>query len=150
MLRILLFFSIWRCASILEQEGILFGAWLDYRPGVDSPKEFNQRLGKNAAFFQFSQVIPLDYNNPPPVDMIEETGTDAFIYLTVYPNSGFNAVTPAAINAFVKQLGGWTKKGKRVLVRYAPEMNGKVDLIKGLGLRLANNLLNLNKHGKIS
>jgi hypothetical protein len=71
-----------------------------------------------------SEIIPLNFNQPPPTELIDQTNTNAMLGLTVYPNSGFDIITQKDVDDFVKQIAGFTKKGRRVFIRFAPEMNG--------------------------
>lgn len=110
--------------------GILFGAWLNTSlvageggPTFDSPTQFNKRMGINAAFFQLSETFPLDFNNPPPFRLIDETNTNAFYMLTVYPTK-LDGVLNSEINDLVSQVAGFNDKGRRVFLRFGPEMNG--------------------------
>lgn len=57
--------------------------------------------------------------------MIERSGTDAAVFLTVYPTSGFDAVTTADFDALAKQILDYqTTNNRTVFLRYAPEMQG--------------------------
>ena len=81
---------------------VLFGAWVDSVPEVgDTPLKFNARLGKNASFFQFAQNMPLDFNRPIPIELLNATGTNADLYITVYPPKNnprpYDAITDKAI-----------------------------------------------------
>lgn len=57
-------------------------------------------------------------------NQIAVTKTDAIVYLTVYPFQGFSVITDSAISQLANKVGGWTKNGTRVFIRYASEMNG--------------------------
>jgi hypothetical protein len=112
--------------AILEpSDKILLGAWKDTAPGKDTPNEINRRLGQKLSFFQFAQNLPLDFNNPPPVQLLDDTKTNAILFMTVYalPN-GLDSVTTTAIDDFVRQIAGFTKAGRSVFIRLMPEMNG--------------------------
>ena len=108
---------------------IYFGAWLDTAdsaPGLgdgDRPTKFNQRMGFNASVFQYGQNIPID-TFPMPIEQIEATGTDAVVYLTVYPRPTPWNITDDMINQLAVQCGNYNKAGRKVLMRFAPEMNG--------------------------
>ncbi|KAJ3041471.1 hypothetical protein HDV00_009267 [Rhizophlyctis rosea] len=118
----------------LESNGIYFGAWLDTRPGYDSPVQFNRRVGQLSSFFQLAEDFPLDFNKPPPVELIDYTQTDALLYLTIYPSKAVvtNQTSNQVLDQFkdtdvqelVKQLLGYVANGRKVLVRLFPEMNG--------------------------
>ncbi|KAJ3071389.1 hypothetical protein HDU98_005419 [Podochytrium sp. JEL0797] len=126
---------------------IIWGAWVDttnakdaYQFGTaggDSPSSFNKRLGQNAGVFHLSQTLPL---TPSPwgggpltanLTHIEQTGTDAILFLTIYPNltapNPYDLYTDADIATLATQLDNISdpaKSGRRVMVRFAPEMNG--------------------------
>ncbi|KAH8921991.1 glycoside hydrolase family 26 protein [Atractiella rhizophila] len=113
---------------------VLFAAWCNpYEVGTSpSPATFNQAIGLNTPIFLMSQSIPLDTVDPTTgiggairSDLIEATQTDAAIYLTVYPNKGFEAVTDTDISQLTQQIASWKAPVNRtVLLRYAPEMQG--------------------------
>ncbi|KZT52689.1 glycoside hydrolase family 26 protein [Calocera cornea HHB12733] len=112
---------------------LLLGAWLD--TSTDSPQSFNARLGLPAPWFQFAQNIPVD-----PLDqstgqggivnasMVWETGTDAGVYVTVYPAQGFAAIRDQDWAALGVQLQSYVLAGRGVFLRFAPEMNGNWDV----------------------
>ncbi|KAJ3040617.1 hypothetical protein HDV00_010642 [Rhizophlyctis rosea] len=121
----------------LESNQIYFGAWLDTSPssaGFDSPVAFNKRLGHNAAMFQLSEDFPLDFNAPPPVEILDYTQTDALLYLTIYPskknvtvntsNQALAQFSDSDLSELVKQVVGYVVRGRKVFIRLFPEMNG--------------------------
>ena len=55
---------------------------------------------------------------------VADTNTDAFLYLTVYPYDGFEAVSDQAFNDFVAKIASLVNSGTRIMIRYASEMNG--------------------------
>ncbi|KAJ3069364.1 hypothetical protein HDU98_007605 [Podochytrium sp. JEL0797] len=126
---------------------LIFGGWIDTEDpntlstnigiGGDSPNLFNQRLGHQAGVFHFSQMLPLEISSFTQQQMtvnltaVEDTGTDAILFMTVYPD--FNAQNPydlytdADILMLAHQLDNMTnptKSARRVMMRFAPEMNG--------------------------
>ncbi|KAJ3066563.1 hypothetical protein HDU99_003811, partial [Rhizoclosmatium hyalinum] len=126
---------------------VVFGAWLDIQDpkkadpligvGGDSPATFNKRLGQNAGVFHFSQRLPLDKSKESgeeqtvPLKFIEDTGTDAILFITVYPHqwedNPYDLYTDADILKLAYQLDNLThpsKSARRVMLRFAPEMNG--------------------------
>ncbi|KAJ3062827.1 hypothetical protein HDU98_001331, partial [Podochytrium sp. JEL0797] len=125
---------------------ILFGAWIDTEDpkaagniglGGDSPTLFNQRLGLNAPVFHMSQQLPLQISPftqqqmTANLTMLEQTNTDAILLLTIYPNqaaaNAYDLYTDADIQLLATQLDNISnpaKSGRRVMVRFAPEMNG--------------------------
>ena len=61
---------------------LLFGAWLDTSNATDSMTSFSSRMGFNPSFFQLAQQIPLDFNNPPPVNLVDQLGPNVPLLLT--------------------------------------------------------------------
>ncbi|KAI8851003.1 hypothetical protein BC829DRAFT_388245 [Chytridium lagenaria] len=124
---------------------IILGAWLDTENRVganDRPSLFNQRIGRNAGSFQLAEEIPLRPNPFIPGDFLFsnisllDEGTDASLFMTVYPYSGFDAITDADIDTLVEQVNNITRiNGRSVFIRYGPEMNG--DWMQGFGRRPA-------------
>ncbi|KAJ3155574.1 hypothetical protein HDU89_006540 [Geranomyces variabilis] len=104
--------------------GIMLGAWLDTAPGRDTPAAFNARFGHNAAMVHLAQNLPLVPSALAPVQLLDQTNTNAILYLSIYPTVAPDALTDAQINALVQQLTTYTRNGRGVLLRLAPEMNG--------------------------
>ncbi|KAI8609136.1 glycoside hydrolase superfamily [Chytriomyces sp. MP71] len=125
---------------------IMFGAWVDSEDpkatvklglGGDSPSQFNQRLGQSAAVFHLSQSLPLAISpfdqteQTAPLNLVENTKTDAILFLTVYPNqtatNSWDLITDRDLQKLAWQLGNITDpraSSRRVMLRYAPEFNG--------------------------
>ncbi|GAA6041634.1 hypothetical protein JCM8097_007782 [Rhodosporidiobolus ruineniae] len=112
---------------------VLFGMWFDSSTEYgDSPSAINQKLGFNVPVFQMAQVIPrLPFNyvtgsgGPAPENTIEESETDAAVFLTVYPTTGFNNVTTDDFTILAQQILVYqTTYNRTVFLRYAPEMQG--------------------------
>lgn len=61
---------------------------------------------------------------PIPAAYIEATGTDADIYLTVYPYSGFASVQDSDLLSLAIQIRTYQGSGKTVFLRWAPEFSG--------------------------
>jgi len=101
-------------------------------PGYfETPAQLNEKYGFNFAAFQLSQPIPVpayDYvtgvGGPAPVALVGATGTDANVYLTVYPNQGLAAVTDADILSLAIQIRTIQGDGRTVFLRWAPEFSG--------------------------
>jgi beta-mannanase len=55
---------------------------------------------------------------------VQASNTDAIMYLTLYPSEGFAAVTPAGIEEFANSIKKILDAKRKVLIRYASEMNG--------------------------
>ncbi|KAJ3398619.1 hypothetical protein HDU80_008724 [Chytriomyces hyalinus] len=125
---------------------IIFGAWVETEAastvgpitlGGDTPSAFNTRLGQNAGVFHMSQSIPLAISpfdqtqQTAPLNLLETTKTDAILFLTIYPSqtgpTPYDLITDRDIQLLVWQLGNITEptlSGRRVLLRFGPEMNG--------------------------
>lgn len=109
---------------------VYFGAWLDTADSAagaldgDRPVKFNQRMGFNASVFQYAQDLPIPAGSFSfPIEQIEATGTDALIYLTVYPRPSLD-VADADIQLLALQLAKINASGRQVVMRFGPEMNG--------------------------
>ncbi|KAJ3049910.1 hypothetical protein HK097_009102 [Rhizophlyctis rosea] len=103
---------------------ILFGPWYDRLHG-DTPSLITQRLGHAPSMFQ-SDINMTDTLQMPTefIRQVDDTHTDTILYLTVYPIMGFDAVNDNAIRDLAGVVADQTKKGRRVFMRYASEMNG--------------------------
>ncbi|KAJ1552245.1 hypothetical protein HK405_012078 [Cladochytrium tenue] len=116
----------------LEPSGssLLFGAWYD-RPNGDTPLAINSRLQLNLSIFQTDidlsgAVKPLTGPNITTqfLTHLEDTGTDAVAYLTVYPLAGWGNVTDEQISDLISRVTAIIDTGRSIFIRYAPEMNG--------------------------
>jgi hypothetical protein len=108
---------------------VLLGAWVDSVPQVgDTPAKFNERIGRNASFFQFSEDMPLDFDKPIPIELLQATETNADLYITIYPprnyNHPYDMITDQAILDLGRQIAGFVLNGQRTFIRLFPEMNG--------------------------
>jgi hypothetical protein len=98
----------------------------------DTPSLINARIGQNLSFFQvdFSITQQANVTDPGPditdmaLQQLEATNTDAAIYWTVYPKDGLESVTDEILSDLVVRLKKAIATGRRVYIRYAPEMNG--------------------------
>ncbi|KAJ3021422.1 UNVERIFIED_CONTAM: hypothetical protein HDU68_009632 [Siphonaria sp. JEL0065] len=127
---------------------VIFGAWVDSENadtapiasgthGGDSPVAFNNRLGFNAGVFHLSQQLPLGISTydkseqTANLTLIEQTKTDAILFLTLYLNqtapNPYDLYTDADVMKLAYQLDNLTnplRSARRVMLRFAPEMNG--------------------------
>ncbi|KAJ3023828.1 hypothetical protein HKX48_000516 [Thoreauomyces humboldtii] len=105
---------------------LLFGAWLNFIKQADSPTLLNQRFGQAAVgVFQSNFNIPEELGIVQGlIDMVDATNSDAIMYLTVYPMSGLGNVTDDNITTFGNVVQASVLKGRKFMIRYAPEMNG--------------------------
>ena len=104
--------------------------WLD--TSWDSPLSFNQRLGRNASCFHFAQKIPLaaSWTPPegqtleddllPPLELIDQTSTDAILYLSVFPKRGLPVILDKDLQSLVQLVTDLNVRGRRVFLRFAP------------------------------
>lgn len=67
--------------------------------------------------------LPLDYiaNFSAQVDEVQ---SNAILYLTIYPMDGFENVPEFAIKDLANIMLNITSKGRKMMIRYASEMNG--------------------------
>ncbi|KAJ3040772.1 hypothetical protein HK097_002472 [Rhizophlyctis rosea] len=128
LLSALAIFSGVQAGVPLEPENgkIYFGAWYA-RPNGDTPAAINTRVGKKLAMFQSDFNITDTINEGNPLQFLQqmdETKSDAIMYLTAYPMYGFDSVTDKAIDDLANLVANVTNSGRRVFLRYASEMNG--------------------------
>ena len=100
----------------------------DSSPGAndgDRPTKFNERMGFKASINQYAQDIPIPSDSFPfPSEQIDATGTNAIVLLTVYPRPTPWNISDAAILALANQCAELNRNGRRILLRFGPEMNG--------------------------
>jgi hypothetical protein len=132
MIAVLLIISGAYCQTLapLEPAGgkILFGPWYN-RVDKDTPFKTQERVKVPPfSLFQSDMDIGQTLKNAEDImqtaDQIAETKTDAIMYLTIYPKDGFEAVSDSALQAFVAIVKHITDSGRRMMIRYASEMNG--------------------------
>ena len=84
-------------------------------------------MGFNAPVFQYGQNIPI---NPKddfafPDEQIIATGTDAMVFLTLYPRPNPWSIPESDIEALVSQFTRLiVNENRKCFIRFAPEMNG--------------------------
>ena len=101
---------------------LILSAWLDTTNG-DRPVDANARMGFNFGAFQYAQTIPVTTFEFPE-SQIYATGTDALIYLTVYAGGTSFIFSDADIQVLTQQCGRINNAGRKILLRFFPEMNG--------------------------
>ncbi|KAG0151708.1 hypothetical protein CROQUDRAFT_650734 [Cronartium quercuum f. sp. fusiforme G11] len=120
-------------AAMGELDQIYYGVWVDTNVGYsDTPLLYNTRLGRNASVFHIAQNMPLSpYNyttgagGPAPEYMIENTATDAGVFITVYPTS-LTILSDNDYTVLGNQILAYQKDFNRtVFLRWAPEMQGR-------------------------
>ncbi|KAI9337179.1 hypothetical protein DFJ73DRAFT_763505 [Zopfochytrium polystomum] len=120
----------------------VFGAWLnmgEFPKDVDSPKQWNQRLGFDAAAFEMRMSIP-PWTDEPIVLQPDrwDDRTDAAVFMTVClsqstsgnPRCGCTKQPSVAHRGRCDANGGQAAEhrgfdGAEVLLRYMPEMDGE-------------------------
>jgi len=122
-------------AAMFEPPGsqVLMGSWIDTQQGYeDTPELTNERIGRLLPVYQIAQEIPLpayDWvtgaGGPAPERLIEESASTAAVFLTVYPNQGFDVVLDEDLVNLGNQINDYMKLHNRTcFLRYAPEMQG--------------------------
>ncbi|KAI8804690.1 glycoside hydrolase superfamily [Cladochytrium replicatum] len=122
-------FDATKLAPLEPATGIRYlGAWLDTQENAtdfDTPARLNSRLGRNLKLYHFAQNIPLDSGGEAPIQLLlNASATDAMVLLTVYARNGLDQVTDASITALAQQCKKLNSEGRKVLLRFCPEMNG--------------------------
>lgn len=113
---------------------LYLGALLDTSvAGGDSPVAFNQRMGFGASVFGFTQTIPLSPFNASTglggqmnASMVELTGTNAMIFLTVVPYyPDFTQIQTSDYRDLGNQIATYMAApfNRKVFLRFAPNMN---------------------------
>ncbi|ORY29263.1 hypothetical protein BCR33DRAFT_724768 [Rhizoclosmatium globosum] len=82
------------------------GAWYD-RNNSDTPKAINDRIGKKLRFFQTDidlSGVYKPWTAPSLTDQflsqLNDTGSNAHAYLTIYPFLGFDAITSESVDSW--------------------------------------------------
>ncbi|KAJ3302085.1 hypothetical protein HDV03_005429 [Kappamyces sp. JEL0829] len=113
-------------APLEQNDGKLYlGAWYARDYG-DTPANIQKRVNYKPLSF-YETMISIN-DNPVNVTVIDEfiadvkaTNSDAFYFLTVYPDA---LLTDANLATFSQKMADMTGQGMKVMIRFAPEMNG--------------------------
>ena len=124
------FLSAIAAQAVLEPAdgaGIYLGPWYD-RPNGETPEKINKRFNhKPFSFFQsdmnITDTLQLEFVENF-IQQVEETGTDSFLYLTIYPWDGYDKISDSALNDLANVIKRVADKGRKTLLRFASEMNG--------------------------
>ncbi|KAJ3118754.1 hypothetical protein HDU96_009343 [Phlyctochytrium bullatum] len=120
---------------LAPKEGNIFlGAWYERLEG-DTAKNVNERIkgipGAGLSFFQTDIDISIGKDPRTALNItdmylqqLEETGTDAFAYLTIYPFKGFDGVTTEQLTELAERIKRIIQTGRGLFLRLYPEMNG--------------------------
>ncbi|KAJ3259119.1 hypothetical protein HK103_003006 [Boothiomyces macroporosus] len=108
-------------APLEPEDGVYLGSWWQ---DPDTPSRTNERvIENNVGDTDIGATI-----DTSALDRIfsgiDDTNTDAILYLTLYPKDGMDAVSEDALDTLCKYVGYATHAGRRVFIRYASEMNG--------------------------
>jgi hypothetical protein len=106
---------------------VLFGPWYANQHG-DSPTQVLDRFKYRKfslwqADINISSTIQMDLLDRFEQHM-DSTNSSAIMYLTIYPDLGFDSVTDGALKQLVDRVVEITNKGRKMFIRYASEMNG--------------------------
>ncbi|KAI9022686.1 hypothetical protein DFJ74DRAFT_643435 [Hyaloraphidium curvatum] len=107
--------------------GVLWGPWIQYYEEIwDGPGIYAGRVKANPSLFQYNiEIERVLLPDPRPfLQGVIATGTDAAFYLTVYPFKGWEVVTEAALDDLVAFCREVIQSGRKMILRFAPEMNG--------------------------
>ncbi|KAJ3209887.1 hypothetical protein HDU67_005830 [Dinochytrium kinnereticum] len=114
---------------------IYFGAWYERWEG-DLARNVNERIrgipGAGLSFFQTDIDISMNKTTQQTylnitdgfLQQLEDTNTDAFAYLTIYPFNDFEGVTDAQLDELGDRLLRIIQRGRKIFLRLYPEMNG--------------------------
>ncbi|KAJ3113470.1 hypothetical protein HDU96_003374 [Phlyctochytrium bullatum] len=114
---------------------ILLGSWYMRAQG-EPAKDLNARLkgipGAGLSFFQTDFDITNSRNDPLIsanitdlfLQELEDTGTDAVAYVTVYPFGGYDMITDAMLTDLAQRVLRILQRSRSVFLRLYPEMNG--------------------------
>ena len=110
-----------------EQGKLYYGPWYDRLHGDTISSVIKRVNYKPFSFFQSDFNLTTDCQ-PHHVNQffqqLDESGTDAIAYVTLYPILGFDQVTDNSIIQISNILAFQIAKGGRVFLRYGSEMNG--------------------------
>jgi hypothetical protein len=111
-------------ARLTPQDGIYFGVNLDWEK--DSPADYAVRLGQKPAVYVLFAEFPLSAGAEGYVNDIanQVAAQGGALMLTLEPNSGLDAVTPASAVQLAVQMASINQRGVPVYLRFAHEMNG--------------------------
>jgi hypothetical protein len=124
-------FRIKDCLGLANLEpsepGLMIGAWYD-RLNQDTPVKIMDRVQTKPFSIWQSDMNITDTLQSSFIDdfvlQVNASNSNAYLYLTLYPIMGFEAVTVGAINEFAEKIKTITATGRKVMIRYASEMNG--------------------------
>jgi hypothetical protein len=112
---------------IVPSSGIYMGIWWDWF-NRDTPSNINTRLNRDVPVYHMSMGIGsggLDiWTMDSVISQVIQTGTGAIFYIAVFPTVALDLISATAIENFAIRLLKLTGTGRKVWVRFAPEMNG--------------------------
>ncbi|KAJ3215551.1 hypothetical protein HDU67_000272 [Dinochytrium kinnereticum] len=87
----------------------------------DTPSSYARRTGNVPSSYHFTQTLPI--TDLPPIQLVDQTGTDAAIYLTLNPILPLGSITDLHLSAALLTCIYINRHGRRVFLRLAPSMN---------------------------
>jgi hypothetical protein len=111
-------------ARLEPAHGTYFGVNLDW--SHDTPTDFNQRLGMQAAVYVQFMRFPLEPDEEVYLDeFVQQVGDQHGIgLLTLEPSIALDSITPEMAQQLADKLGAYNRAGVPLIVRFAHEMNG--------------------------
>ena len=118
---------------------VYLSAWLDTTAPDNNPNNFhtgdrpwlfNSRLNTNISVFQYAQNFPNPGDPQYMQDQLNALNDDALLYISVYPivarphDPSDWTFTDNDITQLVQQCASLNRQGRKVLIRFGPEMNG--------------------------
>ncbi|TPX37207.1 mannan endo-1,4-beta-mannosidase [Synchytrium microbalum] len=103
-------------------------SWLE--TPTDNSWQVNSRLGRNLSGVHYAQQIP-HIANSTGNDTSSWVGPQVFktqcsnlLFLTLYPVQGLDKIVDSELQFLANQMYAYNQAGIKVLIRFAPEMNG--------------------------
>jgi hypothetical protein len=83
--------------------------------------DFIRKTSLKWSFFEIIQEIP--ETGVPPFQLVDQTITDAYLYFSILPTSGWDKISEGDIKHLVNRCQQFNQNGRSVILRFAPEMN---------------------------
>jgi hypothetical protein len=84
----------------------------------DSLLNINKKIGVNWSAFHMVQELP--QTTPMDFEMLDQSRTDAELYLSVLPTTGWSSVADSDLEDLAIQCASLNSRGRRVFLRFAP------------------------------
>ncbi|KAJ3108728.1 hypothetical protein HDU97_000126 [Phlyctochytrium planicorne] len=102
-----------------DDGNMLFSVFLD--TSNDTPQSYIHRTGNFPAVYHFAQTLPM--SDLPPLGLVDQTGTNASIYLSLNPVIPMESISDLHLSAVLLACLTLNRHGRRVFLRLAPGMN---------------------------